>query len=335
MCVSEGCVLISVVIPLYNKADAIVRTVQSVQAQTWADWELVVVDDGSTDQGAERVRALNDPRIRVLTQANAGVSVARNTGMLHARGNWVALLDADDYWRKDHLERLAALVQKYPDATLLGSSYGFEDERGGWRRVPIRSAYLQEPTGLVEVADFFADATELENLPVTSSSVLLPRELALTLGGFPAGITAGEDQLMWARMACQGRFALSVEPTSTYVEPAVSADNRLAVVRRPQLPDVVGTGFRFLLNKRANPKPLQGFIADWYRIRAVAWMELNERGQCLHDVFQAIRYSSLTTKDLICLVALCLPMSQRARLLAWRRERIRRQAVAAGSGAAP
>ena len=116
--------LISVVIPLFNKADAILSAVQSVQSQTWTDWELIVVDDGSTDGGAHLVAALSDSRISLVSQANAGVSVARNTGLLRARGDWVALLDADDYWREDHLARLAELALRYPDAAMLGCSYG-------------------------------------------------------------------------------------------------------------------------------------------------------------------------------------------------------------------
>ena len=126
--------LISVVIPLFNKADAILSAVQSVQSQTWTDCELIVVDDGSTDGGAHLVAALSDSRISLVSQANAGVSVARNTGLLRARGDWVALLDADDYWREDHLARLAELALRYPDAAMLGSSYGFVAEAGAWRR---------------------------------------------------------------------------------------------------------------------------------------------------------------------------------------------------------
>lgn len=320
-------VLISVVIPLYNKAAGILRAVQSVQAQTWPSWELIVVDDGSQDEGADLVRQLNDPRIRVMSQANAGVSVARNLGLIESRADWVALLDADDYWRPDHLERLAQLVQKFPHATLLGSSYGLEDEQGHWRRVPIRDAHLRDPSGLIEVEDFFADAVDLTYLPVTASSVLLPRVLTLKLGGFPAGITAGEDQLMWAKLACAGSFALSVAPTSVYVEPAVSANQRTAVVRRPQLPDVVGDSLALLLNRYPRPQQLRLFLADWYRIRAVSWMELNERWRCVVDLWAAVRWSRVTSKDLICLAALLLPAAVRTRLLARRRERIRATAA--------
>ena len=320
--------MFSVVIPLYNKADSVLRAVRSVQEQSWTEWELLVVDDGSTDGGAALVTALNDPRIRVLSQHNAGVSVARNLGLLHARGEWVALLDADDYFRPEHLANLAELVRRYPDACLLGSSYGFVDETGRWRRAPIRASYLKDPSGYVEIADFFADAVELEYLPLSASSALLPRELALTLGGFPAGVTAGEDQVMWARLACAGTVALSVSPTSVYVEPAVSLPNRHAVVRRPQQPDVVGTELRFLLAKRQDPGSLRLFIADWHRICAVSWMELNERWLCWKDLRAAVRFSRVTSKDLICLAALCLPVSLRARLLARRRESIRRRAAA-------
>jgi glycosyltransferase involved in cell wall biosynthesis len=293
---------------------------------------LIVVDDGSTDGGAHLVAALSDSRISLVSQANAGVSVARNTGLLRARGDWVALLDADDYWREDHLARLAELALRYPDAAMLGSSYGFVAEAGAWRRVPIRDEYLKAQSGFVEVTDFFDDAVSLEHLPMTASSVMLPREWALKLGGFPAGVTAGEDQLVWAKMACAGLVALSVEPTSVYVEPAVSAATRQAVVRRPQLPDVVGTELQLLLKTCRQPKSIRLFVADWYRIRAVSWMELNERWLCLTDVGRAVNHSQITLKDVICLLALLMPKGLRSRLLAARRERIRREAALVGAG---
>lgn len=319
--------LISVVIPLYNKADAVLRAVQSVQSQTWRDWELIVVDDGSTDGGAQLVDAVADARISVVSQPNAGVSVARNMGLLRARGDWVALLDADDYWREDHLAKLAFLARQYADAAMLGSSYGFLSEAGSWRRAPIRSEYLTDPSEFVEITDFFDDAVAMTYLPLTSSSVMLPKELALKLGGFPAGITAGEDQLMWAKMACAGRVVLSVEPTSVYVEPPVSSAARQSVVRRPQLPDVVGTELKFLLKSRRHPQSMSLFLADWYRIRAVSWMELNERWLCMADVCRAVRFGRVTSKDVICVVALLMPKGLRGRLLAARRERIRREAA--------
>lgn len=319
---------VSVVIPLYNKAAFVLNAVRSVQMQTWTDWELIVVDDGSKDDGPRLVQALNDPRIRLLRQPNAGVSVARNTGIAAAQSAWVALLDADDYWTERHLERLVALQARFPDAALLGSTYCCLDDLGQMRQIPIDNRWLAEPDAMVSLPDFFGDAVKQEHISIHASSVMVPRDLTLRIGGFPPGITAGEDQVMWARLACEGPVAVSLHPTAVYLEPAIQADHRLQVVRRPALPDEVGAIFRALIPKAPDPRTASLFIADWHRIRAVSWMELNERWHCLQDIRLAIRHGRLIPKDLICIAALLLPVGLRTRLLAGRRERIRRHAVA-------
>jgi glycosyltransferase involved in cell wall biosynthesis len=307
--------MISVVIPLYNKAATILRAVQSIQSQTWPDWELIVVDDGSRDDGAARVEALSDPRIRVVRQANQGVSVARNTGIQEAHGEWVALLDADDYWHAEHLQRMHALSLRYPDAALLGAGYCYVNEAGQHTRAGMAAAHLNAPEGLSEIEDFFAEAVAQQHLPFNSSSVLVRKALTISLGGFPAGVTAGEDLLMWAKLACAGRVAVSAEPTSFYVVPPVSLAVRSGFIRRPQLPDVVGAGLLALLQRHPGSN-VHLFLADWHRMRAVLWMELNERGHSLADLLRAVRFGHLTRKDVICLLALALPLRVRAALLA-------------------
>ena len=105
----------SIIIPLYNKEGYVGDTLESVRTQQYDDYEVVVVDDGSTDGGAALVEsyAAKDPRIRLITQANGGVSVARNRGMSEANGTYYAFLDADDSWAPEHLTELKALAEAY------------------------------------------------------------------------------------------------------------------------------------------------------------------------------------------------------------------------------
>ena len=97
----------SVIMPLYNKATYVRKAVESVVRQTFGDWELIVVDDGSTDGSGEVVREIDDPRIRLVQQENSGVGAARNNGVAQSSAPWICFLDADDWWEPTFLEEMA------------------------------------------------------------------------------------------------------------------------------------------------------------------------------------------------------------------------------------
>ncbi|MCD8295943.1 MAG: glycosyltransferase [Prevotella sp.] len=115
--------LFSVVIPLYNMADTIKRTINSALNQTCQDFEIIVVDDGSKDNSASIAQEIDDNRITVIRQPNGGVSVARNNGMEHANGQFITFLDADDEYMPEHLETLKRLIDTYPDYNVYATSY--------------------------------------------------------------------------------------------------------------------------------------------------------------------------------------------------------------------
>ena len=115
--------MFSVVIPLYNKEHYIVKAVNSVLEQSFRQFELIVINDGSTDNSQHCLESISDPRLRVINQINTGVSAARNRGVELANYSWVAFLDADDWWHPDFLNELSALTTNYPDAVLYGSNY--------------------------------------------------------------------------------------------------------------------------------------------------------------------------------------------------------------------
>lgn len=102
---------VSIILPTYNRADTIARAVRSVQAQTFQDWELLVVDDGSQDGTGDLLSGLGDDRIRVMHQANAGTYVARNAGLAASRGRLLTFLDSDDAWRPHFLELTTAFLR--------------------------------------------------------------------------------------------------------------------------------------------------------------------------------------------------------------------------------
>lgn len=215
----------SIIIPLYNKAPYIRKALESVFAQTYTDYELIVVDDGSTDDsariaeeyilevkgvensGAETTASSLSPlAFRLLKQPNAGVSAARNNGVAQASGSYIAFLDADDWWEPTYLEKMAQLIEDYPEAGLYACNYYYHKDGFNIIKVDIPTGYFNYPK---EYFNNFA-------MPVTSISVVIPLKLYDTIGGFPLGIKLGEDFLLWAKIAMQYKVAFLNEPLAYY-----------------------------------------------------------------------------------------------------------------------
>lgn len=199
--------MVSVVIPLYNKARHIRRAVESVLAQTQADFEVIVVDDGSRDGGGEIVRAISDPRIRMIVQENGGASAARNRGVAEARSNLIAFLDADDEWCPDFLETVMELRRRFPEAGLWGTECYLVRQNGD-RSFYCRSQLGEEAGAFTGVVDFFASPSYL----FTSSSVLVRKDVLIEAGLFPMGLCVEEDVDTWIRIALRARIVRTGMP---------------------------------------------------------------------------------------------------------------------------
>ena len=237
----------SVIIPLYNKAPYIRKALGSVLAQTYTDYELIIVDDGSTDGSAEIAEAMLNEAIRqqgyeakgtedevkgyrlkvkgkensgaetngyklspinykLIRQANSGVSAARNTGVAASTGDYVAFLDADDWWNPTYLERMAQLTNDYPDAGLYACNYYYHKDGVNIIKVDIPTGYFNYPK------EYFKNFA----MPVTSISVVIPRKVLSDIGGFPIGIKLGEDFLLWSKIALCYPVAFLNEPLAYY-----------------------------------------------------------------------------------------------------------------------
>lgn len=199
--------MFSVVLPLWNSRDTVAAAVASALTQTYADFELIVVDDGSTDGGLNALAGFDDPRIRILSQANAGAGAARNAGMAAARSEWIAFLDADDLWLPDHLAELDRLRTRFPDAGLIGTSYVHSRPDGRFRAPPAG------PGRLARINFFERQAAELSLLWTSSAAV--PKRCFEAVGGFGRART-GEDTRYWLRIALEHPVAVSTRPTAVY-----------------------------------------------------------------------------------------------------------------------
>jgi glycosyltransferase involved in cell wall biosynthesis len=204
---------VSVVIPLYNKGPYIARALNSVLAQTFQDFEVIVVDDGSTDDGAEVVRSFEDPRIRLIQQENRGVSAARNRGIEVARAELIAFLDADDEWLAGHLKILVRLRAKYPEAGAYGTAYLIA-RRNLRIKVANFCAIPEEPwEGLLP--SYFKAAT-LGAPPISASTVAIPQYILKEMGGFTTEEWMGEDVDLWGRIALKYPIAFSWDGKGIY-----------------------------------------------------------------------------------------------------------------------
>jgi len=203
---------VSVIIPLYNKEKYVRRAVESVLGQTFVDFELIVVNDGSTDGGPVLVRGYADPRIRVIDQDNHGVSAARNRGILEARALLTAFLDADDEWLPDFLMTIVGLTRRFPDAGAYATAYEIHTPSGTITRMVCDGFGAQYSEGIIE--NFCRAA--LLGYPIHSSAVAVPRHVFEQIGGFPIGEHLGEDGHMWLRIALHYPIAYSACICSAY-----------------------------------------------------------------------------------------------------------------------
>ena len=202
----------SIIIPLYNKEKFIENTVQSALEQSFEDFELIVVNDGSTDKSLELVNKLNDKRIKTYSISNAGVSKARNFGIQKATSNLIVFLDADDLWKKNHLEELFQLRKAYPHCGLYAMGYTKKYDNSN----PINAHYfgLKNHSGVVP--DFFMASTA--DCVAWTSAVMVPKDVFKTIGYFNQGLKSGQDTEMWIRIAIEYKVAFCSNPTACKVQ---------------------------------------------------------------------------------------------------------------------
>lgn len=213
---------VSVVIPAYNAAWCVGKAIDSVLAQDFRDFEIIVVNDGSTDDTATVLSAYGDA-IRVVHQANGGLSNARNTGIREARGERIAFLDADDWWLPGKLAKQMALMQARPKLGFTSTTARVEDPEG--RLVNVWACAQWQGSFLVHLFGSNADVAG------SGSAVIARRALFDQVGGFDESLRSLEDIDMWMRLAAVTDYACLEEPLAVVLKRPGSMSRNLDVMR--------------------------------------------------------------------------------------------------------
>jgi len=225
--------MISIVIPLYNKEKAIIGTLESVKAQTFSDYECIIVNDGSTDHSAQVVEDWLSSHLavspsspfRLISQPNGGVCSARNKGIKEAHGAYIALLDGDDLWDKDFLAEIVKMQQDFPEAYMWGINYA-EVVNGNQL---VRKLATGLPDGYRGYVDNYFEFTHQSDL-FCSSSVVIRKQVFDEVGYFDERIKYAEDTDMWWRIIARHRVAFYDRYMCFY---QFDAENRAMQKRRP------------------------------------------------------------------------------------------------------
>lgn len=195
---------ISVIIPLYNKEQFIKATLLSVLNQTFTDFEVLLINDGSTDSSVDIVSSLDNKRIRLYSTENKGVSHARNYGVSKSTSDLIAFLDADDLWEFNHLENLHNLYTSFPKCGLYATAY-YKRFFNGKKMNTHFNGVSKDHFGVID--DYFLASTK-DSIAWTSA-VMIPKKTFMSIGGFDEEMRSGQDTDLWVRIALKHKVAFS------------------------------------------------------------------------------------------------------------------------------
>ncbi len=294
---------VSVVMPLFNKEKEVARALDSALAQDMPDFELIVVDDGSTDSGPEIARGYSDPRIRIVSEANAGVSAARNRGIELARAGLIAFLDADDEWHPKFLATILELTITFSECSVFATSYYIANTQSGTRRAVLRGLPMNFEKGIFQ--GYFEVASQSDP-PLWSSAIAIRGAAIRAVGGFPVGVATGEDLLTWAKLAVEYKIAYSIAPLATFWEPE-GMQSRPG--RVPAVPDRVGDELAQLLDQRGSAATagLADYVAHWHRMRGVIFLRLGDSRSARAEIGSAMQIAGVRGRLLALFLISLLP----------------------------
>ena len=247
--------IITVVVPLYNSRDTIARCLESIRRQTFTEYEIIVIDDGSTDGGAEVAKKYLGPRDQLVSQENSGVSAARNRGIEVSSGRYISFLDADDEWDAFFLQAVYDLSLHYAGAGMYSTGYRIVFPAGDAVEIVLEEA---EAEGSCLITDYFRRA--LHEHFIWTGCVLIPKEVLTAIGGFPLNVSRGEDLYLWARIALDYPIACSGKILAIYHQGGNNQASRSSVLFPYEfLVHALDTMLEDIANRHKFPEHLESY----------------------------------------------------------------------------
>ena len=267
----------SVIMPLYNKAPYVEKAIRSVLEQTYPHFELIVINDGSTDNSAEIAEKLLEgvSNAKFINQQNSGVATTRNNGVELAKGEYICFLDADDWWDISFLQEMSQFIKEYPEAGIWGTNYWYVKK--GMTRVGVKCE-----TGYINYPFVYKTQT---SMPLWTGAVCMAKETYLKYGGFPAGIKLGEDFLLWTKIALEHKVALLSKPVAYYNNNVPATMRATRNLHKPEhhMLFVVSSLEEAIKNENIANKEDWFALLDWLRVNGLLeyWLsdEYHERAK--------------------------------------------------------
>lgn len=233
-----GALKVSVIIPLYNKGPYIARALDSVLAQTIQEFEIIIVDGGSTDESLDVAARYTDPRITCFRQEGKGVSRARNQGVKRARAELIAFLDADDRWYPDFLETVLCLREKFPEAGMYGTGYAAIDAK---KRIMLKS--YKHGRGPCLINSYFSLTNNHQGMLILiiTSAMMIPKSVFEAAGGFPTDYKHSEDRALIGKIALSYPVAYDSSICANYYIGTLNNSSHLTEFLRDPFSDYLTT----------------------------------------------------------------------------------------------
>lgn len=281
--------LFSIVLPVYNKEKSIFSTVTSILNQTFQDYELIIINDGSTDNTEKVLKQIKSEKINYIYSENNGVSSARNLGIENAQYDWIAFIDGDDLWDKNYLEVIQRYIAEFPEYSIFSTAIKYNEN--GNEYYPKYSINLKNKEFLI-IENFFK--ASLGDPILSSSSTVVKSNLIKSVGGFPIGIKMGEDLDTWCRISEKSSIVFINKALVTYRK---STENRACLLNEPTIFPYIKNETNLKLYKNKN-------IIDFrcrYQILLIKYYLLQNQVNNARQLIKELKFSRYFMKDIFLL----------------------------------